>query len=376
MKALFGSITALALRLRYLTLLFVILLMVLGVQAAATQKQELLPPIEFPQTFILAQANGMTAEEVMEILTKRIEAELTTIPEIINLESTTSTVPGAFITAANDFGQDQEQLRADILTAIDRVWLPKRVLQAPNGENPQAFSAQLLSELSAEAVLYIAEADSNFLFQLTPDVWATLSDDAMRQAVIYLAGRVDQSTDAKNALELLVNKEIVPQIGGLEMVGNVSVSGGQDLPEETNGVEAQATPPPTTDANPESLLLRLSPKVWAVVSERLGLGELNTETATSLASESITIPVIAPALPDNWRLTVDGTETRFSTADDILESATLTTSVAGVINNFYTGGRIVSALNQTDDLTLDDVQRMLEIAPTMAAYFTGEQLVA
>lgn len=376
MKALFGSITALALRLRYLTLLFVILLMVLGVQAAATQKQELLPPIEFPQTFILAQANGMTAEEVMEILTKRIEAELTTIPEIINLESTTSTVPGAFITAANDFGQDQEQLRADILTAIDRVWLPKRVLQAPSGENPQAFSAQLLSELSAEAVLYIAEADSNFLFQLTPDVWATLSEDAIRQAVIYLAGRVDQSTNAKNALELLVNKEIVPQIGGLEMVGNVSVSGGQDLPEETNGVEAQATPAPTADTNPESLLLRLSPKVWAVVSERLGLGELNTETATSLASESITIPVIAPALPDNWRLTVDGTETRFSTADDILESATLTTSVAGVINNFYTGGRIVSALNQTNDLTLDDVQRMLEIAPTMATYFTGEQLVA
>lgn len=376
MKAFFGRITALALRLRYLTLLFVVVLMVLGIQAAVTQKQELLPPIEFPQTFILAQANGMTSEEVMEILTKRIEAELATIPEIINLQSTTSTVPGAFITAANDFGLNQEALRAKILAAIDRVWLPKRVLQAPAGENPRTFSAQLISELPAEVLIYIAQKDSNFLFQLTPDVWGTLNEDAMRAALVYLANRVDQSTDAKNVLELLVNKEIVPQIGGIEAVGNVSVSGGQDLPEETNGIEAQPTPAPVLQTQPESLLLRLSPKVWHVVAQRLDLGELNAETAASLASESVSIPTTAPTLPENWRFTVDGTETRFNTADDILESATLTTPVARVINNFYNTGRIVSALSQTDDLTLDDVQRMLDIAPSMATYFTGEQLVA
>ncbi|MCU0480958.1 MAG: efflux RND transporter permease subunit, partial [Anaerolineae bacterium] len=111
MKALFGSITALALRFRYLTLLMVVVLMALGVLAWTEQKQELLPPIELPQTFVLAQASGMTSDEVLEILTKRIEAELANIPEVVNLESTTTNTIGAFITASNDFGINQEKLR-------------------------------------------------------------------------------------------------------------------------------------------------------------------------------------------------------------------------------------------------------------------------
>ncbi|MDX2076107.1 MAG: efflux RND transporter permease subunit [bacterium] len=373
MKALFGSITALSLRFRYLTLLLTVALMALGVIAWTDLKQELLPPIEFPQTFILAQASGMTSDEVLEILTKRIEAELSTIPEIINLESTTTSTIGAFITAANDFGQNQEKLRASIQTAIDNVWLPKRVLQAPAGEDVVAFTTQLLSELSPETLIYLAEQDDNFLFQLTPAVWAALNDDAAKLALAYLARQVDQTTDAKNALELLVNKEIVPQLGGLADVANVAVSGGQDLPEE---LSAEATPAPVSEATPESLLLRLSPKVWSVVSARFNLGELNSNAVVTLSSIPHPIPTVAPALSDSWRLTPDGTETRFSTADDILESATLTTPVARVLNNFYTNGRIVSSLTQTNDLTLDDVQRMLAIAPSMAKYFTGEQLVA
>jgi multidrug efflux pump subunit AcrB len=377
MKALFGSITALSIRFRYLTLVLVVVLMTLGVNAWTIQKQELLPPIELPQVFILAQASGMTSDEVLEILTKRIEAGLSTIPEIINLESTTTSTIGAFITAANNFGENQEKLRADILAVIDTIWLPKRVLEVPAGGDVNAFSAQLLGELSPETIIYIAEENSNFLFQLTPEVWQALNEDAVRQALAYLAESFDQTTDARNALELLVNKEIVPQLGGLADVANVSVSGGQDLPEDTNGTDdTEATPAPSAEAAPESLLLRLPPKSWDVISARLNLGELNNDAVEALSNVEYTIPTVAPALPDSWRLTADGTATRFNTAEDILESATLTTPVARVLNNFFTDGRIVSALSQTDDLTLDDVQRMLEIAPSMAAYFTGEQLVA
>lgn len=374
MKALFGSITALSLRFRYLTLVLVAVLLALGVVAWNAQKQELLPPIELPQTFVLAQASGMTSEEVLEILTKRIEVELDKIPEIVNLESTTTNSIGAFITASNNFGINQEKLRADIIAAIDAVWLPKRILQAPAGEDKQAFATQLLSELSAETLIYLAEKDDNFLFQLTPQVWGVLDEEAARQVLAYLATQVEQATDAKNALEVLVDKEIVPQVGGLASVANVSVGGGQELPQELTG--AEATPAPTTQATAESLILRLSPKVWDVVSARFGLGELNEDVIGEFSDVSYTIPTVAPTLPDNWRLTTDGTETRFSTAEDILESATLTTSTARVLNNFYTNGRIVSALTQTNDLTLDDVQRMLEIAPSMATYFSGEQLVA
>jgi len=373
MKAIFGSITALSIRFRYLTLVMVVALMALGVYSWTAQKQELLPPIELPQTFILAQANGITSEEVLEILTKRLEAELDKIPEIVNLESTTTNTIGAFITASNDFGINQEKLRADIITAIDAVWLPKRILQAPSGENSTTFATELISELSAETLIYLNEEDSNFLFQLTPEVWGILSEDTTRQVLAYLAQQVDQTSNAKNALELLVNKEVVPQVSGLASVANVSVGGGQELPQELG---AEATPAPVSQTTPESLLLRLSPKVWDVISSRLNLGELSPETVQTVSSVAFTIPTTAPALPENWALTADGTTTNFKTADDLLESATLTTSIARVINNFYTNGRIISALSQTDDLTLDDVQRMLEIAPSMATYFSGEQLVA
>ena len=374
MKAIFGSITALSIRFRYLTLVMVVVLMALGVYSWTAQKQELLPPIELPQTFILAQANGITSEEVLEILTKRLEAELDKIPEIVNLESTTTNTIGAFITASNDFGINQEKLRADIISAIDSVWLPKRVLQAPSGENSTTFATGLISELSAETLIYLNEEDSNFLFQLTPEVWGILPEETTRQVLAYLAQQVDQTSDAKNALELLVNKEVVPQVSGLASVANVSISGGQELPQEL-GTESTTTTP-ASEATPESLLLRLSPKVWDVISSRFNLGELNEETVQAVSSVAFTIPTTAPALPENWSLTVDGANTNFKTADDLLESATLTTSIARVINNFYTDGRIVSALSQTDDLTLDDVQRMLEIAPSMATYFSGEQLVA
>ncbi len=376
MKAIFGSITALSIRFRYLTLVLVVVLMALGVNAWTIQKQELLPPIELPQVFILAQASGMTSDEVLEILTKRIEAGLSTIPEIINLESTTTSTIGAFITAANNFGENQEKLRAAILAVIDTVWLPKRVLQAPTDADVNAFSAQLLGELSPEILIYMAEEDSNFLFQLTPEVWQILNEETVRQALAYLAGSFDQAADAQNALELLVNKEIVPQLGGLADVANVSVSGGQDLPEDANGTDTEATPAPSAEAAPQSLLLRLPPKTWDVISARLNLGELNNDVVEALSSVEYAIPTVAPALPDSWRITADGEVTHFNTAEDILESATLTTPVARVLNNFFTDGRIVSALSQTDDLTLDDVQRMIEIAPSMAGYFTGEQLVA
>lgn len=292
----------------------------------------------------------------------------------MNLESTTTNTIGAFITASNDFGINQEKLRADIQTAIDNIWLPKRILQAESGESKTEFARELLGSLSAETLIYIAESNSNFLFQLSPDVWGALNEDVARQVLAYLAGQVDATADAKNALEVLVNKEVVPQLSGLADVANVSVGGGQELPAELTGEEA--TPAPVSQATPESLLLRLSPKVWDVVSARLSLGELNADAVVAIKDVTYTIPTIAPALPDNWRLASDSTQTRFNTAEDILESATLTTPVARVLNNFYTNGRIISAISQTDDLTLDDVQRMLDIAPTMATYFTGEQLVA
>src|SRR5687768_6259399 len=118
MKRFFDAITRLSLRYRAVTLALVIVTLVTGTIAGAQLKQELLPPIEFPQTFILATASGMSSDQVLNVVTTRLEEAIQTIPEVVNVNSTT-TGGIAFIIAANDFGLNQQRLRAKIQGAID-----------------------------------------------------------------------------------------------------------------------------------------------------------------------------------------------------------------------------------------------------------------
>ena len=69
MKSFFGAITALSLRFRWVTLLIAALVSIAGIAAITQLRQELIPSVEFPQTIILAQASGMTSEQVLGVLT-------------------------------------------------------------------------------------------------------------------------------------------------------------------------------------------------------------------------------------------------------------------------------------------------------------------
>src|SRR3982751_5211590 len=144
MKSLFSGLTTLALRFRAITLALVVLVSVAGVIAVTQLKQELIPSVEFPQTIILAEAAGMTSDQVLDVLTKRMEAALHTVPEIVNIESTTTGAFGAIITARNDFGVNQERLRTKIQAALDQVWFPTRQIAPPSGEDAQTFANRLL----------------------------------------------------------------------------------------------------------------------------------------------------------------------------------------------------------------------------------------
>lgn len=370
MKWILNVITSLSLRFRFLTLALTIVFLILGVVAATELNQELLPPIDLPQTIILAQASGMTTDQVMTILTQRIEPELAQISDVINIESTTTGAFGSVIIAYNDYGLDQARLQAEIQAAIDRVWLPLRRIQAPAGEAPQIFAARLLSDLTPEIVLFLAEADPNFLFQLAPEVWSAFSDDTLRAALGYLAVQVDRSDSARGALQRLVEKDIVPQLRGIDLVANVVIAGGQVLPGEENALAAfdQGDAP---EAASESLLLTLSPRVWDIVSARISeAGLLNDDAVQFLSQYAVEAPASAPALPDTWR--VD----HFHDATDLLEVRTLTTSIADVLNHFYENGHIVGALGQVDDLTPEIVEQMLSIEPGLVEYFQAEHLAA
>ncbi len=365
MKAFFTSITALSLRFRWVTLIFAALVSIAGVVAITQLRQELIPAVEFPQTIILAQASGMTSDQVLNIVTRRMEDAISQVDDVANVETSTTGAFGAVITARNDFGLNQNRIRSDIVSAINSVWLPQRQITAPEGSDPQEFARQLFGELPADVLIYIAERDPNFLFQLSPEVWSALSEGTAAGVLGYLASTRQDST-ASNALQHLVEQEIVPALENLPQVANVQISGGQIIPGEGG---AQTASPVEAD-DPESLLTQLSPEAWAAAAARIGYdGALNEQAVEALQAD-IEVPDTAPALPASWQLD------RFSDASDLLEMRTLTRTVGATLNQFLETGAIVGALGQTDDLTPDDITRMLAIDPTMAEYFDASQLAA
>ncbi|MBN1966186.1 MAG: efflux RND transporter permease subunit, partial [Anaerolineae bacterium] len=367
MKSLFSWITRLSVRFRYVTLVIAAIVAVLGVVAVTQLQQELLPPIEVPQSVILAQVSGMSSDEVLTVLTTRMEDALLGVEDVINVESTTTSAIGAVLVARNDFGIDQDALHDDIRAALNEVWLPLRRIQAPAGEDPADFAARLLHEVSADVLIYLAEHDSNFIFQLTPDVWAALSDETVNGVLAYMADQTEALGSADSALRQLVNQQIIPELEALDLVADISVSGGQALPGENNG--NATTTPITTEVEP--LVLGLSSDVWSVLTGRFpDLGAQDASAAAALDTGNYTIPATPPDLPVAWQMD------RFVTAQDLMEMRTLTRSTAGVFNSFLETGEIVGALGQTDDLTPEIITQMLAIEPAMVNHFEAEHLVA
>lgn len=371
MRSFFAFLTRVSLQFRWVTLALSLVIAVFGVVGLTQLQLELIPAIEFPQTVILTQVSGMSSDEVLEVLTKRIETQLETIPEIVNVESTTTGAFGSVVIARNDFGLNQDRLREQMRAAFDQMWLPLRRFEAPDGQDTTAFVSATLGTLTPEVMLWLEERDPNFLFQLTPQVWETLPDDTVRAALAYLAAQTEQTAASDNALRRLVDQEILPQLEAIDAVASVNISGGQQLPGENGAaVESQATP---TTEEARSLLYQLSPEVWAVVAPKVGLTTLDAQAVETLTQqEQISVPTQAnaPALPEAWLQ--DG----FTDARDLLEMRGATTTLAAVFNNFARDGVIVGPLGQTDDLTPEIVTQMLAIAPSMVNYFEAEHLAA
>ena len=364
MKSLFNWITKLSMRLKWLTLTLVVLVIAAGSIAALQLQQELLPPVELPQTFIFAQATGMSSDEVLEFVTKRLEAEISQVPEIINVESTTTGAFGAVLTVANDFGQDQERIRRDVQARIDDVWFPQRAIQPGEGDDAIVFSQRLLGAMTPEVMLYLAEQNSNFLFQLQPDVWQSLPEDVVSQLLIYLAN-IDVDTDGQSPVEQLVEQEVLPQLDTIDAIARVQIGGGQALPGETFAISDER------EAQVQELLQQLSSNVWTIARERAGLGDITREQAVAqLTGQTVALPETAPSLPESWQMD------HFSTADDIVEMRTLSRSLGDVFNDFHATGVIRGALGQTDDLEPQDITQMLDIEPSLLNYFEAEQLTA
>lgn len=366
MRAVFDLITRVALRLRYLTIAGVIAVVVLGAVAGTELQQELIPPIEFPQTIILAQVSGLSSEQVLNVLTEPLEDALSQIPEIVNIESTTTGSIGAIITASNEFGLNQDELREKIQIAIDSVWLPHREIAPPNEDvPPDEFARTLMTEMTAEVLIFLAERNENFLFQLSPSAWQSLSDETLQEVLAYLANQYRVSGN-KSALQELVEQSVSPELNALPLIANVVVSGGQALPGESEFSRED-----TGVVSEESRLLQLSSEVWSIVQERFPqVGDLDESAVDYFSDIEYEVPEVAPELPQIWQMD------HFKDAEDLREMAGAVVNLAGVFNGFMETGRIIGSLGRTDDLTPEVVSQLLELDASLVNSLNADHLVA
>ena len=205
MTSFFDYITRLSLRLRWITIGITLIVLASGIWAMTQLNQELLPRVEFPQTVIVVQwPDGESAEQFLEEITIPLEERLSSVSGVVNVESTTN--PGfAFIIVRNDFGMNQEAVFAELETAATSLPLPDET------------SVQVL----------------NFSLSDLPVVVASVSSDEL----------------SLPDLKALVEAELQPRLEGLEQVSSVSISGGQELPDEAP-MELAAAGPATPDPSP------------------------------------------------------------------------------------------------------------------------------
>ncbi|RMG92714.1 MAG: efflux RND transporter permease subunit [Chloroflexi bacterium] len=216
LSSLFDRITRLSLRYRWVTLAIAAIVLVVGAWSMTHLNLELLPRIEFPQTVVVAQWSGAeTAEEFAQAVTIPLEEKLQAIDGVVNVESTTNS-GFAFIIVRNDFGLDQDAMVAAIEAAVAETDLPDDM------ETPQIV---------------------NFSLSDLPVVVASVSSAEL----------------SLPELKALVQEELQPQLAELEEVSQVTVSGGQELPEEvvaeggdnevaeTETAVSEPTPEPTPE---------------------------------------------------------------------------------------------------------------------------------
>ena len=213
----FDKITRASLRFRWVTVGLAALILALGVWAMTQLNLELLPRIEFPQTVVIVQwPDAESVDQFLQDVTLPLEKALgpDAIDGVVNVETTTTTGYAVAI-VRSDFGVNQDKILGDINEAIDGAGLPETAV-------PQVL---------------------NFSLSDLPVVIASISSGDL----------------SLPELKALVQSDLQPQLEGADRVSEVSVSGGQELPQdvvaEVTAVPEKPTPEPTPTVDPNLLPL-------------------------------------------------------------------------------------------------------------------------
>ncbi|MFF4584423.1 efflux RND transporter permease subunit [Streptomyces sp. NPDC001388] len=159
--------------------------LVFGAIAIPQLKQQLLPTIELPMVSVLAPYQGASPDVVEKQVIEPIEDNLEGVDGITGVTSTASE-GNALIVASFDYGNDTEQLVADVQLAVNRA----RV-QLPDSVDPQVVAG---------------------------------STDDMPTVVLAVTSDRDQQ-----ALADQLDTTVVPALKDIDGVGQVAVTGVRDL---------------------------------------------------------------------------------------------------------------------------------------------------
>ncbi|MFJ4831058.1 efflux RND transporter permease subunit [Streptomyces sp. NPDC088747] len=156
-----------------------------GAIAIPQLKQQLLPTFELPVVSVLAPYQGASPDVVEKQVVEPIEDNLESVDGITGVTSTASE-GNALIMASFDYGNDTKQLVADVQQAVNRARA-----QMPDSVDPQVFAG------STDDI---------------PTVVLAVTSDEDQQA---LSDRLDRT--------------VVPDLTGIDGVGQVTVDGVRDL---------------------------------------------------------------------------------------------------------------------------------------------------
>jgi len=211
LKKIFDKITRGSLRFRWVTIALSALLLAAGVFALTQFNQDLIPPVDFPQSVVLAFNQGATPEEMLDQVTIPLEEAVRGVEGVVYVESNTG--PGfAAIIISNEFGMDQDAIR-------DEIQAEMNALDYPEGMETPELIAFSMSDLPL-AHVSVSSGD------------LTLAE-----------------------LKALVEEEVVPELEAVDQVARVEVSGGQELPgiSEAPAVAEVATQEPTATHEPTAI---------------------------------------------------------------------------------------------------------------------------
>lgn len=202
-------LTRASLKNRLLVGLITLAVAVMGLVSMTSLKQELMPSMQVPAAYVMADSKGLAPEEMSQAVTEPLEQAISAVPGVTKVTSTTSSGSTSINAEWSFKDGDDETMRA-IRGAIDAV---KPGL--PKDANVQVFSggSDSMPALMLSAGDKAATAAGN-------------SDKADAEATEGEGEALDAAAASSAFLDRL-NSQVVPALSAVTGVQRVDLSGGQ-----------------------------------------------------------------------------------------------------------------------------------------------------